>query len=302
MMSKKIRLKKGEVFKEIEGYGDRYYISNKGRLWSNISGRFIGSKNSDGYIDVSLYNDDGEQECTSIHRLVGRIFVPNDDPENKVEINHKNYIRDDNRAENLEWVTKQENMDYSYERNSESLKKLWEDEDFRKRQVERSKKQWEDEDFRKKMSEAVKKNWEDEDFRKKYTEGVKKLWEDEDYREKHAERVKKQWEDEDFRKIQLQKIKKQWEDEDFRKKVKETNSKVMKENRKDPNFQAKRLEGLRKALCKPLLQYTKEGELVSKFSSRKEASEKTGIGKTSISAALRGKTRTAGGFRWEYDQ
>ena len=269
MMSKKIRLKKGEVFKEIEGYKDRYYISNKGRLWSNISGRFIGAKDKKtGYIAIFLYNEEGERERTSIHREVGKAFVPNNDPENKTEINHKNYKRDDNRAENLEWVTRQENIDYSYERISNSsrerLYKLWEDEDFRKRQAERIKKRNEDQDFQAKRLEGVKKKWEDEDFRKRKAEDLKKLWEDEDYRKRKAEATKKL--------------------------------------NKDPNFQAKRLEGLRRSLYKPLLQYTEEGELVSRFSSQKEAVEKTGIRQSYISKALTGRTKTAGGFKWEYDQ
>lgn len=51
---------------------------------------------------------------------------------------------------------------------------------------------------------------------------------------------------------------------------------------------------------KPVIQYTKDGKLVQKYSSAKEASAKTGICRSSICFCLKGRYKLAGGFIWKY--
>lgn len=64
-----------------------------------------------GYLQVSL----SMKARHSVHRLVALAFCSG--YESGLVVNHKNGIRDDNRAENLEWVTGSENVVHGYSSN-----------------------------------------------------------------------------------------------------------------------------------------------------------------------------------------
>lgn len=63
---------------------------------------------SNGYLQVTLYDFKGHHKKFLVHRLVALQHVPN--PNNYETVNHKNFIRDDNRVENLEWLSSADNI------------------------------------------------------------------------------------------------------------------------------------------------------------------------------------------------
>lgn len=88
-----------------------YQVSNLGNVRNIKTGRILSSGiNNSGYINVSLCKN-GEAKNYMVHRLVASAFIPN--PKNLPEINHKDHNRQNNCVDNLEWCTRQYNIEYS---------------------------------------------------------------------------------------------------------------------------------------------------------------------------------------------
>ena len=100
------------MIKPIENYPD-YFIDNRGNVFSikSRSLKPLSKTYRKGYVFYRL-SKDGKRYFIGAHRLVLMTFRPIDNCDS-FEVNHINKIRDDNRLENLEWLTRTENVRYS---------------------------------------------------------------------------------------------------------------------------------------------------------------------------------------------
>ena len=106
--------------KPIEGYEGRYLITSYGEVWSLISNKELKTSiiNS-GYESITLANSKGEIKHHLIHRLVAKAFCKG--YKEGLDVNHKNANRLDNHYENLEWVTRKQNIQDAVRRGTNSI-------------------------------------------------------------------------------------------------------------------------------------------------------------------------------------
>lgn len=114
------------LWKDIAGYEGVYLISDEGEVMSlpreRSNGRGIfktkqrilqpgkRGKGNKLYEFVVISDENGAKHF-SVHRLVAEAFL--DNPNNLPEVNHKDENPLNNRVENLEWCSRQYNIEYS---------------------------------------------------------------------------------------------------------------------------------------------------------------------------------------------
>lgn len=103
--------------KLITGIGDilsnTYSISEDGEIKNIETGRTISQReDKDGYMVCNLSTTNKRQQTFKVHRLVALMYVENDNPEVKVQVNHKDENKKNNHYSNLEWCTLHYNINY----------------------------------------------------------------------------------------------------------------------------------------------------------------------------------------------
>ena len=93
-------------------YLGRYLVYPNGKIYSIWYKRFVKEiLTTNGYckFDICINN---KKTTSLVHRIVAECWIENVD--NKLEVNHINGIKSDNRIENLEWCTRTENNRHAW--------------------------------------------------------------------------------------------------------------------------------------------------------------------------------------------
>ena len=110
----------GEEWRPLD-FDARYEVSNTGKVRNAKTMRLLKQTlNQFGYYTIS-FNINGKYTTKFVHKLVANAFIPN--PNNYQEINHIDEDKTNNCVENLEWCSRQYNINYG-ERNAKASNKM----------------------------------------------------------------------------------------------------------------------------------------------------------------------------------
>ena len=101
-----------EHWKVVEGTQGALEVSDLGRVKSNLrDGRILKTQpDKKGYHRLRM-TINREKYSFKLHRLVAQAFIPN--PDNKPQVNHIDGNKNNNAANNLEWVSNKENAHHA---------------------------------------------------------------------------------------------------------------------------------------------------------------------------------------------
>lgn len=101
-----------EIWKVHPIFGWKYEVSSIWNIRHIKNKKNLAKHITYWYCYPTMSNENWVPRCKRLHRLIAEAFIPN--PDNKPYINHINWIKHDNRVENLEWVTWSENNIHAF--------------------------------------------------------------------------------------------------------------------------------------------------------------------------------------------
>ena len=101
------------------------WASPAGGIFSAASGRLLKlrfRRNSSGYMQVGLIDSAGVRKSFLVHRILANLFVAGD---LSLTVDHIDGDRQNNKLENLRWITRRENSRLGMERHPEKMRIAW---------------------------------------------------------------------------------------------------------------------------------------------------------------------------------
>ena len=103
---------------------DCYIINEQGEIYNtNTKNKISLKKERNGYIRVSLMKKEGGTKYISLHRLIMLAFNPIEGMD-KLQVNHIDGNKENNKLYNLEWVTAKQNIQHAWKAGLSSSKNI----------------------------------------------------------------------------------------------------------------------------------------------------------------------------------